>query len=211
MDWSPVTVISIGIVGGVVLLVLLAVYTLMRAFNRGIRRGPKHVYEPLTEPNPPEAVVVTGPLRTLAWAALAWALFNGLMMVIWLVTGSHLIDPAVQWLLSLYVIVSSGSVLVGAVMLLAGRRYGRRGVAWGCMLMGVMAFCGAVMFVVLKYDPESQKAFRDVAVVTTVFLTIHVVADILLGALAQRVGLAPHEMEPEDAVALPEPTKAPYD
>jgi len=35
--------------------------------------------------------------------------------------------------------------------------------------------------------------------------------DILLGALAQRVGLAPHEMEPEDVVVLPEPTKAPYE
>ena len=215
MEWSPVTIVSIGIIGGLVLLVLLGVFALLKGFLRGIRTGPSHEYvaAPM-DPNPPAAVATTPALRTVAWISLAWGLFNGALMVAWLVGGSALIDPAVQWLLSLYVLIASGATVGGALMLLAGRRYGRRGVAWGCMLMGVMSFCGCVMFVIFKYDPESQKAFRDVAIRTAVFLGIHVAVDMLLGIVAQRVGLGTSEQEEEESMMagpLPEAPKAPLE
>jgi hypothetical protein len=211
-DMNLVTLISLAIAGALVLLILLAVFSLLRAFLRGIRHGKRQPYVAPMDPNPPAPVETTGALRTVAWASLGWGAFNAALVLVWLARGSKLIDPPVQWLLSIYVLTSAVAIIAGAFMLLAGRRYGRRGVAWGCMLLGVMSFSGCVMFVIIKYDPESQQLFRDVAIQAAVFLGLHVVADILLGALAQRVGLGPREREEEfELPIMPPMGKAPYE
>lgn len=208
-DMNPMTVVLFALVGGLVLLVGLTLLSLMRAFLRGMRSGKALPDMPVVDPNPPADVVETAALRMLAWVALGWGLFNAAMIVVWLIVGSHLLQPPVHWLLSTYVMTSSVVMVIGAIMLLAGRRYGRRGVAWGCMLMGVMSFSGSVMFVVFFFDPESQRAFREVAVPTAIFLGVHMVADIALGALAQRVGVAPYE--DEDFGVVPPEVKAPLE
>jgi len=182
---------SIALTIVIVVLSLLAIWVVirqLRVFGRSIRRGRGLPYEPIPDPNPPQAVARTRGVVTLSGAALLWAGAHLVSALAWAATGL-LVDRTFQSaMVAVYLCSAAFVTAIGAVMLLRCERYGRRAVAMGQFLFAMAAFMGIAVALLLPQRQDIPSHWYRVAAYMAAFMGLHLLIDTLLGAAAQHVG-----------------------
>jgi hypothetical protein len=182
-----------------VLLAIGVVVSLFRGLTRSARMHPTKPIIPILPVNPPELITErTIGVELVGWTSIVWSVAHLAILVIWAVSlpDSILFNNQATTIMSMaYLFIAATITGIGGIMMLKLMAYGRRAIAWGLMLFGLMGIFGMALCLMLRdfeqgpfYQSMHQAAFPLVAA-----LGIHVVANTLLGAIAQRVGKTPRE------------------
>jgi len=180
--------------GALLLFAVLAVLNLIRGFRRYLRTAAAKPPEPEVEVNPPLPVVKTAAVELVGWVAIIWSLANLAILVMGAMTLQDrpmLSSIPIQLVVMAYVLV--GTILVGwgGIMLLKLHAYGRRIVAWGIMLFGVMGVLGVAVCLFVRQQEDALPDAKALAIPIAVVLVIHLAVDTAIGVSAQHVGVAP--------------------
>jgi len=206
------------LVGGVAVvgvLVVLAVAALIRGAARGWPTG-RVATDPTVDPFAPAAVEGGRGVTGVAVAVLVWSAANVLLAWVWIAaaagqwpTGEGFLPPLQPlqpqlqpsalsgWDGSLLaacslgglLIVGGGLSLAGAVGLLRHRPVGRRLIAWGQFLMGLLAcVVGGVFALAAAGVAATHPAWIAAAPWWALAAGLHLLTDLTLGAAAQQVG-----------------------
>jgi len=170
-------------------LTLLAILAKLRQFIIAIRqRGPSEPYVPVVDPNPPGEVLRTPGLDRLAGAAIGWAVVHVLVAGLCAASGWPLGRNLVVTALAGYLAVAAVLTGVGGGMLLAGRRYGRRAIALGQILLALAAIAGILCWPLMPNREEIPLAVRRAAPYITFGSALYLLLITALGVSAQHVG-----------------------
>ena len=183
--------------GAVTVLVVLAIISLFRGFLRAMRKVRLEPSEPIRDPNPPESVVRTAGLDAVAYTAIAWSAIHVLFLLAWARYQFFFDRTAYTFVVATYFAVAALITGFGGVLLLRRFPYGRRTVAWGQMLFGLMTFMGfAISVLTLAYE-DAPPAASSYALPMVAIFAAHMVIDTIIGAAAQQAG---RPAEPTEAV-----------
>lgn len=186
-----------AVLAGVVLLVaLLAGLRLVLGFRQFLRYRKYVPVEPVPVVNPPEPVVGTLAVAMVAWLAILWSVTSPAILVAAGVTlQEHQMLSSVPMRLSaglyaLYALVAAVLIGWGGVMLLRLIAWGRRAVAWGVALLGILnvflfAFC-----LFLRQFRDTPQEVRRLMIPAAVALAVYTLIGSAIGVAAQHVGLA---------------------
>lgn len=183
---SVIAVAIAVVLGGLCLMVVLR---LLRAYLQQMRYAKALPYVPVEDPLP-AAPVAMGPSVLLAGGlVLAWSLLHLAVAAMWLATGA-VVPREFLWAFgATYACVCAIISGLGAVLLMNGRPFGRKMIAWGELLLGAVAFLLMVGSISAPSDPHSPEEIRRVGYLLGSIFAAHIAVDILLGRAAQRVGL----------------------
>jgi len=203
-----------GVMVVVMVLIVKAIATLVRAAmggwaSRGRPMGAADKgavpYVPV-DPWAPAAIEAGPAVSGVAVATLIWAAANALLAVAWIataavgrLTGESLSRTTVPtWEGSLWAACGMGGLLlvaaslafVGAVGMLRRRPSGRRLIAWGHFLMGVLACVVGGAFVLMWSTgiAGESREWLAVAPYWALAMAAHLAVDVALGTAAQQVG-----------------------
>lgn len=206
-------VIGVIILAGAILLV---VFSMVRAALQQIRRrkAGAEEYEPVPETNPPLPVEPGPGVSFVGVAAIAWCLAHLVLVGLWQAGLLWELSPEYRlysWLVSLYVVVGGLLVGVGGIRMMSGRAYGRKNIAWGQFLLGLFAFIGGTLFLLIPSDETAAPALRSAAPYVAAAFLAHLILDAAVGSAAQRVGAAAQEpVEPKLTEAVREEHDLPH-
>jgi hypothetical protein len=184
---------SIAIAAFVILsaLSLLALLTLARYGVAVLRQRRDPDYVPVPDPAPPAPVRRGGAVSTVAGLCLLYVAAHLLALAYWAATGSYVPQTAATVMLGAYLGVAAVVMGIGGVLLAMGLPFGRRGVAWGGFLFGLISFMVGIAAMMLPTQAEAPPELRELADILLIVAVIHLVADTAIGAAAQRVGRGP--------------------
>jgi hypothetical protein len=184
---------QVFLAGAVLLVALLAMLNLFRGFRRYLRQAKYQPVEPVVEVNPPEPVVKTAGLELVAWVAILWSVANLAILVVAALTLQErpmLSSVPVQLAVMVYALVATVLAGWGGVMLLKRMAYGRRAVAWGAALFGILNVFGFAVCLFLRQHEDVSLDVQRLAVPVAVVLAVHTLINTAIGVAAQHVGLA---------------------
>ncbi len=160
-----------------------------RLFARSIRRGaPGLPYEPVPDPNPPAPVEPTAGVGTLGVLALVWAGAHFAVAFWWARTGRYVERTVAAGAVVTYFVLAAVVTVIGAVMLLRRRPYGRRGIALGQFLFAIASLMGVAVALVIRGSEDVPLFWRERAIHLAVGFALHVIAATAIGTAAQYVG-----------------------
>ena len=172
----------------VVLAVAAATVFLLARLLRGIRSGARLPYAPVPALSPAIPILRTWAVCLVGGAALIWSAGHLALVVYWLASGRWLNPTPGAMITAGYVAFAAALVLAGGALLLACRPFGRRLIAWGLILLWLVAFFGLIIALLLPKYEDAPKRVRNLANVVAYVMGGHLVLDALLGMLAQKVG-----------------------
>lgn len=187
MDKTAWLIVWAVVFGAIALGVIVYLY---RMLSRVVRTAAGGEFEPVVDPTPPAAVETTGLLNAVGIVAVVWGGLHLLGVVAWAFTGFLAARTFSSGLMAGYVAVAGATTCWGGGMLLRSKAYGRRVVSWGLMLLAVMGLLCVVICLLTMADKDAAKALKNKALLVMVLLGVHIVLEIVLGALTQRVGKA---------------------
>jgi hypothetical protein len=203
-----------GIVQTIVVLAAFVVATVaaMVVIARGMRKRMEELrkarvepYVPIEDPLPAPPIISTAPLRAVSALIILWSVAHLCTVSYWWTTG-YLVPRKAFWICAAaYAAVAALISGVGGVLLWYCRRFGRKMVAWGEFLFGVMAFLLLVASVVLPTHERAPDDLRRVGYALAVLFAVHLLIDTVLGTAAQRAG-RPQGWSEELEWTEPEPT-----
>ena len=170
---------------------LLAMLTLLRGFLASIRQRREPAYVPIPDPSPPAPVLRDNAAILVGTGALLWAALHVLVVAMW---GSSreledLVPVNAQSVLWACYVLAGGVILAaGAILMLCRKPLGRRIIAWGEFLFGVMSFMMVLVALLLPAQEEAPVRLREAASWLLILAGVHVVIDTVIGSLAQNVG-----------------------
>jgi hypothetical protein len=178
--------------GAVILVALLAALRLLFGFRQYLRYRKREPFEPREEINPPEPLVRTVGVDLVAWLGIVWSVANlavlaGAAMIL---RGQPVLTSVAMWVsLMVYGLVATVLVGWGGMMLLRLTAYGRRALAWGVALFGIMAvfFFGLCLF--LRHFRDTPENVRPLMLPAALVLAAHTLIGTAIGVAAQHVGL----------------------
>jgi len=174
--------------GVIVALVGLAIISLLRGFLRAMRMVRLEPGEPLRDPNPPEPIVRTAGLDAVAYTSIAWSACHVLLVLAWAFYGFVFNRTVYTVVVAGYFAVAAVITGFGGVLLLKQFPYGRRTVAWGQMLLGLMTFMGFAIAVLTWAYEDAPPAAKPYALPMVAIFAAHMVIDTIIGAAAQQAG-----------------------
>jgi len=158
---------------------------------RGIKAGGALPYRPIPVIWPPVPIVAGKSVTIVGLLAVGWSLAHLAVASGWSVTGYLMPRVAAAWLAAAYVAFAALLVGTGGVLMLAKRPFGRRLIAWGTMLLGLLTFYALIISLLLpKYD-QAPLWVRRLSRVIAAISAAHIIFNTAVGALAQRVGRPP--------------------
>ena len=187
------TIAQMILAGVLVLLALGALANLLRGFRQYLRYAKVRPVEPAVEVNPPEPVVKTVGLELVAWASIVWSVANLALLVVGALTLQDrpmLSSVPVQLAVMIYALVATALLGWGGVMLLKRMAYGRRTVAWGVALFGIISVFGIAICLFLRQFPDVSPEVYRLTIPVMVFLIVHTLIGSGIGVSAQHTGLA---------------------
>ena len=193
------------IMGGFLLAVAAATWIMFRGFLRGLRSTASLSHQPIPVIFPLIPVHRTAWVVIIGAAAVLWAALHLLLAGWWAFTGSFVPHSLSTALTAGYVAFAGVLVAAGGVLLLACMPHGRRMISWGLILLILLALFGLTMAMFLpKYDESHIRGLQDAASwsrigrVAAFAMAGHLVLDVFLGAMAQRVGRPKGYREEQD-------------
>ncbi len=191
-------VIRAIIAGGLLFLALVAMLNLIRGFRRYSRLAEGKPVEPIKEVNPPLPVVKTGAVELVGWLAIVWSLANLAILVVWALTlqdSPMLSDVKVQLVGMAYVLLCTILLGWGGIMLLKLLAYGRRVIAWGAALYGLMGLFMVALCLLVRQREDVPTSVQTLAAPLAVALAVHIMIDTAIGVAAQHVGVEESPVE----------------
>ncbi len=179
--------------GAVMLLALLAALRLVFGFRQFLRYRKYEPVEPYVEVNVPEPVIRTVGVELVAWLAIGWSVTNlAILSAAALTLRERAMLSSVPMRVSLMVYALVATVLVGwgGVMLLRLMAYGRRTLAWGVALFGIMNVFFFAFCLFLRQYRDTPLDVRRLMIPVAVVLAAHTLVGTAIGVAAQHVGLA---------------------
>ncbi len=183
----------------IVLLVLvaLAAVAIVSVFRGLARRGGPASPDAgavsfLDLPAPAPVSITPGVLR-VGWLAVLWALLNFVVLLAWaagglVMTGSLAgVHMVVRVTLLAYMLVAILYAAAGGVFLVHGRALGRQLLSWAGYLLTVFGVLGGGILLLARTRATSA-ADRQLAGWALAGLVVHLAVDVVLAAIAQRVG-----------------------
>ena len=174
--------------GAISVLVALAILSLFRGFLRAMRAVRLEPGEPIRDPNPPERVERTAGLDAVAYTAIAWSVCHVLFLLAWVFIGFLFDRTVYTFVVATYFAVAALITGFGGVLLLRRFPYGRRTVAWGQMLFGLMTFMGFAIAVLTWAYGDAPPSAKRYALPMVAIFAAHMVIDTIIGAAAQQAG-----------------------
>lgn len=190
---------SLGLLILVVIIGLFAAGALFCVikFLRGICTGGALPYEPIPVIFPPVPVqrswgsILVGVLGTFYGAG------HVIIIVLWWINGWVIARTGTGIVSGSYVCLLSGLVLVGGLFLLKCKPAGRKLIAWGLVLLSLLAMFALIASLMLPRFTDAPIELRRTARTITYVAAGHIIFDLLLGYLAQKVGRPKDYVEPE--------------
>jgi hypothetical protein len=121
-------------------------------------------------------------------AAVLWSALHLGLAGYWWQSGQLVPRIAASYCGAIYISFAAVLTGVGGAMLLARRPFGRRLISWGLMLLGLLAFFGLIIALLLPKYEDAELWVRQMAMTIAAFMAGHIVLDTAVGALGQRVG-----------------------
>jgi hypothetical protein len=171
-------------------LALAALVSLVRAWVAGARL----LHEPgpaVPSPYPAIPVEPGGGASAVAAVAIVWSGAHIVLLAAWLATGTLVPRLTESYAAAAYVGVAAAITVAGGLLLAARRSIARKAIAWGAFLLGVIAFMGGVLALLLPNAPDVDPAVAAYADVMLLAAVGHLVIDTAIGAAAQRVSRRP--------------------
>ena len=190
------TLLAALLAGAVVLASLLVALRLVFGFRQFLRYRKYEPVEPAPIINPPEPVVRTLAGALVAWVAILWSVTNPAMLVAaGVILQGHQMLSSVPMQLSatlygLYALVTAVLIGSGGVMLLRLMAWGRRAVAWGVALLGILNVLLFAFCLFLRQFRDTPPEVRRLMIPAAVVLAVHTLIGSAIGVAAQHVGLA---------------------
>ncbi|MGA2265915.1 MAG: hypothetical protein ABSH10_05735 [Phycisphaerae bacterium] len=200
----PTLLVQTVLAGVLVVIAGLAMLSLLRGFRGYLRRTKGEPVVAMVDVNPPEPVVKTAGVELVAWVAILWAVANLALLVVWAMTLQDrpmLSSVPVQLAVMIYALVATLVGGCGGVMLRMLMAYGRRTIAWGAALFGIMNVFGFAVCLFLRQYAEASTNEQHLASAAAVILIGHTLIDVAIGIAAQHVGLAKGPEGPEGAAS----------
>ena len=179
---------------------VMAVVGLFRSMLHGARLRASLPYQPVPIIFPPIPVEQTFGVTVVGVAALVWSAGHVILACGWFATDYLPQMPSAS-MAAAYVAFAGVLVGCGGAMILRSRPFGRRLISWGMMLLAILAGLGMIVAILIPKIHDAPPWARRLAVTMAVALGVHTVLDIIVGALASRVGRPPGYVEPD--VPLP--------
>lgn len=177
------------------LLAALAVSSVIRGLFQKPAPTEGEPPKPFVDYPPPEAVTRTPGVVRIGTLALLWSAANLTVLATWAVTGLGLstestdIPVLVRVTAGVYLTIASLLAAWGGLMLLAARGQGRRMLSWAGYLFSALGMLALGVALVVYGSSEAKLEVRSAAKIGAIILAVHLTIDVLLAAMAQRVGL----------------------
>ncbi|MFA6133045.1 MAG: hypothetical protein WC869_03395 [Phycisphaerae bacterium] len=180
-------------------IVALAVLAAMSLFRGLLRSGQlsKARFAAIKPVNPPEPFTVrTAGVELVGWVGIVWATAHLAILVVWAMALATNPSSAVIFNSASATGMTMACILVatiitgcGSIMILRLMSYGRRMIAWGLMLFGVMAAFGFALCLILRtyVSGPFYDTMQKLAIPLAILLACHVILDTALGTIAQHV------------------------
>jgi hypothetical protein len=186
------SLMRILLAGGVIIVALMAALRLMLGFRLYLRYRRREEFEPYEEINPPEPVARTMAVSLVGYLGILWSAANLAVLAgaVVILRGQPLLTSVAMWVaLMVYGLVATMLVGWGGMLLLRLFAYGRRALAWGIALFGIMAvfFFGLCLF--LRTFRDTPEDLRPLMLPAAGILAAHTVIGTAIGVAAQHVGL----------------------
>jgi len=172
-------------------LAVMAIFSLVRSLLQAIKVKRVAGYVPVPEIYPPVPIVPGAGAKWVGFSALAWGGLHLVLAGIWAVSSwpaPHTTDAVV---VAAYGSVASGMMAVGGVMFLLCQPFGRKMVAWGELLLGVLAFLGMAVAIMLPGFEQAPPEVRRSAPYVAIGLFVYLVIGTAIGSLSQVVARSP--------------------
>jgi hypothetical protein len=183
MRWILSVAFSVAFVG----LAVLAILTLFRGLRRAMIVSPGQ-YVPIPQVNPPAPVTPSAWVEIVGYTSIVWAVMHWVLIALAIVGRVVVFTIPITATVTSYVLVAAAITGVGGVMLIRRIAYGRRMISWGLVLLGILAFLGFALSLILRTWEDAPLISRQLATPMAVVLALHTLADTVIGAAAQRVG-----------------------
>ena len=185
-------------------LVALAILSLVRGLRRAMRIGAAE-YVPIPVVNPPAPVIRTGWVEVVGWVTIVWSLAHIGLIILAISAEVVIFSAPITGTVMAYVLIASVIAGAGGVMLLKLMAFGRRMISWGLVLLGIVAFLGFALSLVVRTYADAPLISRELAVPVAVVLALHTLTDVAIGAAGQRVGRAgkPERLPEESQASWP--------
>jgi len=186
MEW-----VSYVIVGGIMILMGVGILAFLAKMLLGVRgwrwrrAGP---YVPIEDPHPAAPVTLSAGAIATASLVVLWSTLHLGVAAWWAATG-YLVPRKFVWVsAAVYACFAALVSGIGGMLLFGRRAFGRKMVAWGEFLMGMMGCLMLAVALMVPSDPRSPEPLREIGYYLAGVFAIHMVIDVALGASAQRAG-----------------------
>jgi hypothetical protein len=174
-------------------LCLAAVARLLAGLRRGVL--PARPGVPFDAHLPPPPVERTGRVVSAGVATLAWGVINVLGCVAWIASGA-VVPRSVQGVLTACCLAVGAAVMASGGLLLArGSGWGRRLGGQGAFLLGLAAFFGIAISLLVTQDSHLPRDVRTAGPYVAAALFAHLLVTTALGTACQRAGRTAKEAE----------------
>lgn len=177
---------------------LAVIFSMLRTFLEAVRMR-REPSVPVREATPVVPVIAAPGVTVVAVSATVWGVAHLALVAYYAATGS-LAGLEVQrslhaMLAAVYACIASLLTGIGGVLLWRRVVHGRRWIAWGMFLFGLLAFMGAVLALLLPGNEEVSTSLREIAMLLLAAFAAHLLVDAVVGATAQQVGRPPADAE----------------
>lgn len=180
-------ILSIGLAAALIVLAVLAMLVLARGLRRAMT-ATKADHIPIPVINPPAPVVHTGWVEVVGWVTIVWALMHPVLIILAVLGRVVIFTVPITAMVMIFVLVASLIAGAGGLMLLKLMPNGRSMISWGLLLLGILAFLGCTLALVLRTYEDAPLISRELAVPVAIVLGLHTLTDAAIGTAAQRVG-----------------------
>ena len=184
MRWILSIAFSVAFVG----LAVLAILSLFRGLRRTMILSPGK-YVPIPQVNPPAPVAPSAWVEIVGYTSIVGAVMHCVLIALALVGKKVIFTVPITATVTSYVLIAALITGVGGVMLIRRIAYGRRMISWGLVLLGILAFLGFALSLILRNWEDAPLISRQLATPMAIVLALHTLADTVIGTAAQRVGL----------------------
>jgi hypothetical protein len=180
---------ALALMFGLVVAVSVAFASLFRGLARGLRSDTSLPYEPIPVIFPLIPIERTPGSIAVGVVTCVYGLAHVVVIVAWWMTGWFLPPSGSNFVSGTYVLLFGAITGLGGLLIMLCQPMGRKCVSWGLMLLLLPAGLAFAMSLMLPDFEKATLEFRQMARTVTYLMAGHVVVDLLLGYLAQKVGL----------------------
>jgi hypothetical protein len=170
-----------------IVLALAAMFTLLRGFLQAVRYRRREPYVPVPEVFPPVPILKQPSIYPVGIAAVVWGAAHMVLAVVWLGTRVYVTPTISSGIVVLYATVGAALAGLGGMMFLTRQPFGRKLIAWGAMLGGLLSFLGCAVSIFLPRYYEAPQHLKDNAGWISGLFLVYMAAAVALGWLAQTV------------------------